>query len=297
MHSNDNLVQLGHLGPAWRDIVLSRRGYAQANADNTPVDKIPDAAPDAYQFGLNKDFPSFFSNPFRSPDAGDLVPLPQMLRYGVDAGWLRRHHFNRGGAANLGIGRNDDDNNGDLTIDDSREAGYGGDDLVFDSGTGALLPVISTGADPAQSGIPLFSETFNAPFIAGERNSYMMYQPMSRLGNLVTNRSGVFAVWITVGYFEVEKAPSWNDPNPTERLKCDALRRRRRTPISRRRSRRSALQPRLPRRLHAGPRGRHGHGRRQAAPRVLHHRPHGGSRLQAGRRPERRENDPPPPAN
>jgi hypothetical protein len=38
-----------------------------------------------------------------------------------------------------------------------------------------------------------------------------MYQPMSRLGNLVTNRSGVFAVWITVGYFEVEKAPSWNE--------------------------------------------------------------------------------------
>jgi hypothetical protein len=36
----------------------------------------------------------------------------------------------------------------------------------------------------------------------------MMYQPMSRLGNLVTNRSGVYAVWITVGYFEVEPAPA-----------------------------------------------------------------------------------------
>ena len=34
---------------------------------------------------------------------------------------------------------------------------------------------------------------------------------MSRLGNLVTERSGVFAIWITVGYFEVEKAPDWND--------------------------------------------------------------------------------------
>ncbi|HEX2477599.1 MAG TPA: hypothetical protein VHK01_22775, partial [Lacipirellulaceae bacterium] len=208
---NRHLTQLGHLGPAWRDIVLSRRGYAQANADNTAVDKpATPGAPDAYQFGLNKEFPTFFSNPFRSPDAGDLVPLPQMLHYGVDAGWLRRHHFNRGGRQTWGSNNTDD--NGDLTIDDSREAGYGGDDLVFDSGTGALLPVISTGPiDPAQSGIPLFSETFNAPFIAGERNSYMMYQPMSRLGNLVTNRSGVFAVWITVGYFEVEKAPSWTE--------------------------------------------------------------------------------------
>jgi hypothetical protein len=219
---DQHLLQLGHLGPAWRDIVLSRRGYAHINADLTSVDKVPDVAPDAFQFGLDKDFPSFFSNPFRSPDAGDLVPLPQMVRYGVDAGWLRRHHFNRGGRQTWGS--NNVDDNGDLTIDDSREAGYGGDDLVFDSGTGALLPVNSTGPiNPAQSGIPLFSETFNAPFIAGERNSYMMYQPMSRLGNLVTNRSGVFAVWITVGYFEVEKAPNWaaNENNVQQRMGGD----------------------------------------------------------------------------
>jgi hypothetical protein len=38
----------------------------------------------------------------------------------------------------------------------------------------------------------------------------MMYQPMTRLGNLVTEHSNVYAVWITVGYFEVEKAPDWN---------------------------------------------------------------------------------------
>ena len=47
----------------------------------------------------------------------------------------------------------------------------------------------------------------------------MMYEPMSRLDNLVTNRSGVYAIWITVGYFEVEKAPDWNDPDTNVRAR------------------------------------------------------------------------------
>jgi hypothetical protein len=65
------------------------------------------------------------------------------------------------------------------------------------------------------SGIPLFSEEVPEPSIDAERNPGMMYQPMTRLGNLVTTRSNVYAIWVTVGYFEVEKAPDWNDPNDT----------------------------------------------------------------------------------
>jgi hypothetical protein len=37
---------------------------------------------------------------------------------------------------------------------------------------------------------------------------------MTRLGNMVGEHSGVFAVGVTVGYFEVEAAPDWNDPTP-----------------------------------------------------------------------------------
>ncbi len=36
------------------------------------------------------------------------------------------------------------------------------------------------------------------------RNPFFHYQGLERLGNLVTTRSNVYAVWITVGYFEVK---------------------------------------------------------------------------------------------
>lgn len=40
-----------------------------------------------------------------------------------------------------------------------------------------------------------------------DRNPFFRYQHLMRLGNLVTTRSNVYAVWITLGYFEVEPAP------------------------------------------------------------------------------------------
>ena len=43
-----------------------------------------------------------------------------------------------------------------------------------------------------------------------DRNPFFRYQALSRLGNLVTTRSNVYAVWITVGYFQV--APVAVDP-------------------------------------------------------------------------------------
>jgi hypothetical protein len=58
------------------------------------------------------------------------------------------------------------------------------------------------------SPIDATSPLFAAGTLEAHRNSlahsYFRYQQLNRLGNLTTNRSNVFAVWVTVGYFEVE---------------------------------------------------------------------------------------------
>jgi hypothetical protein len=210
------LLQFGHLGPAWRDVALSRRGYAQFNADapvtgsTIPVDKLG-TVPDTFAFGLNKEFPSIFSNPFRSASAGDLVPLDQLQQYGVDASWLRSHPRNRGDDGGWGISSAfGEDDNGDLLTNDQREAGFG-DDAISRRPEGAIPEVQFFDTNPDRELLPLFCDSAAAPAIDALRNPGMMYQPMTRLGNLVTTRSNVYAIWVTVGYFEVERAPDWNE--------------------------------------------------------------------------------------
>jgi hypothetical protein len=93
----------------------------------------------------------------------------------------------------------------------------------FRSASGAQLnPVFAaTGAaevqatllrpDPTSTGVPLFGlvpghVTGGAipDCLDTSRNPFFRYQTLARLGNLVTTRSNVYAVWITVGYFEVQ---------------------------------------------------------------------------------------------
>jgi hypothetical protein len=46
-----------------------------------------------------------------------------------------------------------------------------------------------------------------APETDVDRHPYFRYQPMQRLANLTTTRSNVYAMWITVGFFETEPVP------------------------------------------------------------------------------------------
>ena len=53
---------------------------------------------------------------------------------------------------------------------------------------------------------PVFGGTSANPYDDATRNPYFKYLPLTRLGNITGTRSNVYAVWVTVGYFEVEPA-------------------------------------------------------------------------------------------
>jgi hypothetical protein len=53
----------------------------------------------------------------------------------------------------------------------------------------------------SDSELPVF-DFFNSNF--DQRAAYFRNDMRQRLGNLVTTRSSVFAIWITVGYFETD---------------------------------------------------------------------------------------------
>ena len=129
-----------------------------------------------------------------------MVPLAQMMQYGVDATLERVHPRNRGLLY---------DTNGDPVgydakwgapaapvFGDARDAGLSNDGVSWRPPNGAMpngaIPneaaIPETAQDPAiyRDTLPLFSEARSESSLDTDRNPYMMYQPMTRLGNLVT---------------------------------------------------------------------------------------------------------------
>jgi len=69
----------------------------------------------------------------------------------------------------------------------------------------------TAGATPEPMGDPLFAAETASEYNNADRNPYFRYQPAARMSSMTTNRSNVYAVWVTVGFFEVEEAPSIED--------------------------------------------------------------------------------------
>ena len=59
-------------------------------------------------------------------------------------------------------------------------------------------------SDPDNPEKPLFAFESTSDINDTGRNPYFRYQGLMRLANLTTTRSNVYAVWITVGYFEAK---------------------------------------------------------------------------------------------
>ncbi len=138
------------------------------------------------------DLPTFFANPLRSADAGGLVPFTQeslaQLKSVISA--------QASASGNAPLLSDDDINkyymerpNVECTLLRSSE-------IKPD----AAPPYTNQSTRFAASGLGQFS----LPTEDSSRNPYFALSPLMRLPNLVTTRSNVYAVWITVGYFEYD---------------------------------------------------------------------------------------------
>ena len=146
---------------------LASRVVASRAGYGTAIGDVVDLTTDPAQPRLvfNNDVPSVFANPFRSPAGEYLVP--------IDA--LRCE--------------------GSVPQDDGGQIRRGVDCTLLRS-------------DPVTSGQPLFAMNFSGAgneYRDTDRNPALRYQLLNKLGNVLTTRSNVYAIWITVGYFEVTR--------------------------------------------------------------------------------------------
>jgi len=89
--------------------------------------------------------------------------------------------------------------------------GYGGASLVplveLRTAIGSDINATLLRPSPTNPTTPLFLANSTLPVNNTDRNPYFRYQELQRLANKVTTQSNVYAVWITVGYFEVTPVP------------------------------------------------------------------------------------------
>jgi hypothetical protein len=157
-------------------VFRSRQGYGVLN---TP------------SFVMDPSFPTMFANPFRPLDSADLMPdvpaatpVLSMRRNGiggrtmpVDATFFRADPDALPPPQPLATPRN----------------------RLFDQMADAQFVSLYPPTAPLPPG-----NIFQHVYRNTERNPYFRYQVMQKLGNTFSTNSNVFAVWITVGYFEVE---------------------------------------------------------------------------------------------
>ena len=147
----------------------------------------------------NPAFPTIFPAPFRSYAGHTLVPLDVMRRQQVsnaereiDATLLRPTSDSSQGVANPFPNIYPLLEYPGVPFNGSQASWWENQTQQQHTGLGTTTSVPASAEDPRQ-------------------NPYFAYRAFRRMDNLLTTRSNVYAVWITVGYFEVTPAPT-SDP-------------------------------------------------------------------------------------
>jgi hypothetical protein len=176
----------------WRKVFLARQGYGSLIPANQPL--LP---------ALSNNSPTMFANPFRAYADGYNVPIPALRNYQCDPVGTARDLVE----ATL-LRRDPADPSRPLMATQTSV-----DDTV--------LGADSAGAGDARGTVPgMMGPVSHRPFVDGDRNPYFRYDTLNKLGNVITTRSNVYAVWITVGYFEVHPAVDAATGNPLPRAIC-----------------------------------------------------------------------------
>jgi hypothetical protein len=176
-----------HLGPDDDEFWPVRRGYD--GIDPTTGAPYADSGVRTHPLLLDRNVPSIFANPYRSNSAGDLVPLDQLRRPGsVAAGLLRTLYLPK--VSQMGGALNPDTQGPNPT--ELQPQG---------------VPFCATLAFADFNGDSVLDNPQHK-YRDSARNPYFRYSPISRLSSLTTTRSNVFAVWVTIGFFEVEEINS-----------------------------------------------------------------------------------------
>ena len=86
-------------------------------------------------------------------------------------------------------------------------------DIVQDGVNATLLRAQIDPTNPTEDLIdraPLLTNSVTFDYRNSQTSPFFKYQTLERLSNLVTTRSNVYALWITVGYFEAEPVPNFD---------------------------------------------------------------------------------------
>lgn len=189
----------------WQGLIDSRRGNIGVQYDvltgiTTQVTQYLPMLPNYSLFALSGQtqfpiYPSYFANPVRPEGAATLAPpyLSPPLTYTNS-----RLVQSQGQSINATLLRAQAPN----AYPDFSSAG-----------SNPSFPQLNATTFDNTNSSATYSSTTGIPSRQPARNAYFQYQTQSRLGNLATNRSNVYAIWITVGYFEaVPVLPSAANP-------------------------------------------------------------------------------------